>query len=129
MQPQYTIELGGKFRILKYDMNSLMALEEKLAPAPGDNIVDVVFNGPKRFTSQVTLVWAGLMWEGWDDASDRPTLRVKEVADLMTPLLKDPKTRAALMEDCAKAFFSAFPEPDKKKDEDEPKNAQSAPGE
>jgi hypothetical protein len=124
MQKQFTIELGGKVRLLKYDMNALACLEEKLG---GASLIEAVAKPSIRV--QLALVWAGLIWETWDNEKDCPTLKMKEVSDLLTPLLKDEKQHRAVVLECGTAFFAAFPDPDKEETPaTEPKNAPSAVG-
>jgi len=121
MQKQFSVELGEKIRALKYDMNSLAAIEEKLGPG---NAVDLCFGASTGFRAQLVLVWAGLIWETWDRANDRPTLTLSEVSDWITPILSDKKRQQEVIELVTQAFFSVFPPPDKAEPEEgDSKNA------
>jgi hypothetical protein len=90
------IEIDGQPLFLRFDFNSLVALEEALGT------FDPKFEA-LGFKGQRALIWAGLQHD-----KNAPTL--VEVGDMLGPYLKDPKRYSEILEAAAKAHSLAFPD-------------------
>jgi hypothetical protein len=107
------IEIDGQPLFLRFDFNSLVALEEALGTP------DVTWN-KLGFKGQRALVWAGLQHQ-----KDAPSL--SEVGDMLAPYLKDVKRYKEILEAAGKAYGAAFPDAPKA-EEDDSKNAPATLG-
>jgi hypothetical protein len=90
------IEIDGQPLFLRFDFNSLVALEEALGAS------DLNFSA-LGFKGQRALIWASLQHQ-----KDAPTLT--EVGDMLGPYLKDTKRYGEIMEAAVKAYGLAFPD-------------------
>jgi hypothetical protein len=102
------IEVDGQPLFLRFDFNSLVALEEALGTQ------EFVF-GKLGFKGQRAMIWAGLHHQ-----KDAPTLA--EVGDMLGPYLKDPKRYTEIIEAAAKAYALAFPDSPKAEEAEEKKS-------
>jgi hypothetical protein len=107
------IEIDGQPLFLRFDFNSLVALEEALG-TPDISLNKLGFKG------QRALIWAALQ-------HDKNAPSLAEVGGMLGPYLKDPKRYSEILEAAWKAYAQAFPD-DPKPKEDESKNALATPG-
>jgi hypothetical protein len=98
------IEIDGQPLFLRFDFNSLVALEEALGTQ------DFIF-GKLGFKGQRAMIWAGLLHN-----KNAPTLT--EVGDMLGPYLKDVKRYGEILEAAAKAYQLAFPDAPKVEEAD-----------
>lgn len=68
-----TIELGGKERRLKYDLNAIAEISDRLnITVKLNNFAEDLMSTPLSFSALRVLLWAGLIWK-------EPDLTEKEV--------------------------------------------------
>lgn len=109
-----SINLGGKARALRYEMNALAELEGALRMDMRE--IGLRFKRGKFGVREVrALVWAGVLYED-DDVT------IRQVGDWLTEagFLKDEATRDNLLEQVFEALSESFPEASKDTKADDP---------
>jgi hypothetical protein len=99
LQESVNIELGGKRRALRYDLNALVALEEELKISIQD--LGSLLGGSVRLKDLRAILWAGLIHE---DAALTP----KSVG----ALISGPQEMAEIGKAIKAAIEAAFPPAD-----------------
>lgn len=97
------VEIAGKTRRLRYDINALCALEAELG-MPLLTISKLLSTGRIWVTHIRAILWAGLLHE-------EPSLTVKQAGDLLGNMKEIPTITKAAME----AMESAWGEPEAEK--------------